>query len=150
MQQQPIELRFLTDKTVTMYCLYKGKGSITIGPLVDNILELAEQNSWKIDASHISGFSNIILDGLSKFSRSKDYAIKREVLQKSIMELWTQISINVFVTRANRQCTRYCSISEDKLTVRRNGFNLELSKKIPLLHPQIFQIPKTVLKIKKE
>ncbi|KAA6384048.1 MAG: hypothetical protein EZS28_020423, partial [Streblomastix strix] len=58
--------------------------------------------------------------------------------------------IDIFATRANRQCTRYCSISKDKCAVKRNGFSLEWAKEIPLLHPPISQLLKTIRKIKKE
>ncbi|KAA6360606.1 MAG: hypothetical protein EZS28_043867, partial [Streblomastix strix] len=52
-QQQPTGIQLLTVNTVTMYCLNKGKGSITIAPLVDKVLKLAEQYNWIIEASHI-------------------------------------------------------------------------------------------------
>ncbi|KAA6372125.1 MAG: hypothetical protein EZS28_032347, partial [Streblomastix strix] len=57
---------------------------------------------------------------------------------------------DVFATRANRQCTRYCSISKDKFVVKRNGFKLEWSEEVPLLHPPISQLLKTIRKVKKE
>ncbi|KAA6351071.1 MAG: hypothetical protein EZS28_051859 [Streblomastix strix] len=133
-----------------MYCLNKGKGSITIAPLVDKVLKLAEQYSWIIEANHIPGLSNTIPDSLSRLSRCGDYAIKREVLQKTLKELGIQISIDIFATRANRQCTRYCSISKDKFAVKRNGFKLEWSEEVPLLHPSISQLLKTIRKVRKE
>ncbi|KAA6365507.1 MAG: hypothetical protein EZS28_038965, partial [Streblomastix strix] len=117
-QQQPIVIQLITDNTVIMYCLNKGKGSITISPLMDKVLKLAEQYSWIIEASHIPGLSNTIPDSLSRLSRCGDYAIKREVLQRTLKELGIQISIDVFATRANRQCMRYCSISKDKFVVK--------------------------------
>ncbi|KAA6400220.1 MAG: hypothetical protein EZS28_004253 [Streblomastix strix] len=138
------------NNTVTMYCLNKGKGSITIAPLVDKVLKLAEQYNWTIEASHIPGLSNTIPDSLSRLSRCGDYAIKREVLQKTLKDLGIQISIDIFATRANRQCTRYCSISKDKCAVKRNGFSLEWAKEVPLLHPPISQLLKTIRKIKQE
>ncbi|KAA6358329.1 MAG: hypothetical protein EZS28_046144 [Streblomastix strix] len=36
--QQPIGIRLLLDKTVTMYSHKKGKGSITIAPPIDKVL----------------------------------------------------------------------------------------------------------------
>ncbi|KAA6354755.1 MAG: hypothetical protein EZS28_049718, partial [Streblomastix strix] len=116
-----------------MYCLNKGKGSITIAPLVDKVLKLVEQFNWTIEASHIPGLLNTIQDSLPRLSRCGDYAIKKEILQKTLKELGIQISIDIFATRANRQCTR-----------------LEWSKEIPLLHPPISQLLKIIRKIKKE
>ncbi|KAA6396029.1 MAG: hypothetical protein EZS28_008448 [Streblomastix strix] len=54
------------------------------------------------------------------------------------------------MTRANRLCTKYCSISKEKFAVKRNGFNLEWSKQIPLLHSPISKSLKTIMKVKKE
>ncbi|KAA6402741.1 MAG: hypothetical protein EZS28_001732 [Streblomastix strix] len=133
-----------------MYCLNKGKGSITIAPLVDKVLKLAEQYNWIIEASHIPGHSNTIPDCLSRLSKSGDYAIKKEILWKTLKELGIQVSIDIFGTCVNRQCTRYCSISKDKFADKLNGFSLEWSKEIPLLHPPISQLLKTIRKIKKE
>ncbi|KAA6370565.1 MAG: putative Transposon Ty3-I Gag-Pol polyprotein [Streblomastix strix] len=149
-QQQPIGIQLLTDNTVTMYCLNKGKGSITIATLVDKILKLAEQYNWIIEASHITGLSNTIPDSLSRLSRCGDHAIKREIFQKKLKELGIQIPIVVFATRVNRQCTRYCSISKDKFAVKRNGFKQEWSEEVPSLHPPISQLLKTIRKVKKE
>ncbi|KAA6383695.1 MAG: hypothetical protein EZS28_020780 [Streblomastix strix] len=84
--QQPIGIRLLTDNTVTMYCLNKGKGSITIAPLVDKVLK--QQYNWTIESSHIPGLSITMPDSLSRLSRCGDYAIKREVHQKDIQEVW--------------------------------------------------------------
>ncbi|KAA6389907.1 MAG: hypothetical protein EZS28_014569 [Streblomastix strix] len=128
----------------------KGKGSITIAPLVDKVLKLAEQYNWIIDASHIPGLSNAITDSLSRLSRCGDYAIKKEILQKTLKELGIQVPIDIFETRANRQCMRYCSISKDMRDVKRNGFSPEWAKEIPLLHPPISQLLKTIRKIKEE
>ncbi|KAA6367039.1 MAG: hypothetical protein EZS28_037433, partial [Streblomastix strix] len=149
-QQQPIGIQLLIDNTITMYCLNKGKGSITIATLVDKVLNLGEQYNWIIVASHIPGLSNTIPDSLSRLSRCGDYAIKREVLQKTLRELGIQIFIDIFATRANRQSTRYCSISKYKFAIKRNGFKLEWSEEVPLLHPPISQLLKTIRKVKKE
>ncbi|KAA6369206.1 MAG: hypothetical protein EZS28_035268 [Streblomastix strix] len=148
--QQRVGTLLLTDNTVTMYCFNKGKGSITIAPLVDKVLKLAEQYNWIIEASHILGLSNTISDSLSRLSRCGNYAIKKEIFQKMLKELGIQISTDIFVTRANRQYTRYCSISIDKCAVKRNGFSLEWAKEIPLLHPPIFQLLKAIKKVKQE
>ncbi|KAA6396028.1 MAG: hypothetical protein EZS28_008447 [Streblomastix strix] len=42
-QQQPIGIRLLTDNTDTMHCLNQSKGSIMVAPLVDEVLNLADQ-----------------------------------------------------------------------------------------------------------
>ncbi|KAA6360941.1 MAG: hypothetical protein EZS28_043531, partial [Streblomastix strix] len=81
--------------TVTMYCLNQGKGSITIASLVDKVFKLAEQYSWTIKASHIPDLSNTIPDSISRLSRCGDYAIKREVLQRTLTELVIQFSIEI-------------------------------------------------------
>ncbi|KAA6386269.1 MAG: hypothetical protein EZS28_018206 [Streblomastix strix] len=114
------------------------------------VFKLAEQFNWTVAASHIPGISIIIPDNLSRLSRCGDYAIKREVLQKTLKELGTQISIDIFATRANRQCTRYCNIFKDKCAIKRNEFKLEQSKEVPLLHPSISQLLKTIRKFKKD
>ncbi|KAA6369467.1 MAG: hypothetical protein EZS28_035008, partial [Streblomastix strix] len=100
-QQQHIGIRLLTDNIVIMYCLNKGKGSITIAPLVDKVLKLAERYNWIIEASHIPSLSNTIPDSLSRLFRRGDYAIKKEILLKTLKELGIQISIDIFATRAN-------------------------------------------------
>ncbi|KAA6382866.1 MAG: hypothetical protein EZS28_021606, partial [Streblomastix strix] len=148
--QQSIGIRLLTDNTVTMYCLNKGKGSIIIAPLVDKVLKLVEQYNWIIEASHIPDLLNTIPDSLSRLSRCGDYAIRREVLQKTFKELGIQISIEIFAIRANRQCTRYCNTSKDKFAVKRKGFDLQWSKEVPLLHSPISQLLKTIREIKKK
>ncbi|KAA6367661.1 MAG: hypothetical protein EZS28_036813 [Streblomastix strix] len=109
--QKPIGIHLLTNITVTMYCLNKGKGSITISPLIDNVLNL------------------------SKLSRCGDYSIKGEILQKALKGLRIKIFINVFEAQYNRKCKRYCSASKDKFAVKRNGFNLEWTKELTLLFP---------------
>ncbi|KAA6366712.1 MAG: hypothetical protein EZS28_037761, partial [Streblomastix strix] len=88
-QQLLIGIQLLTYNTVTL-----------------NYLNKAEQYNCTIEASHISSLLNIIPDSQSRFSRCGDYAIKREVLQKTLKEIVIQISIEIFATRANRQCTR--------------------------------------------
>ncbi|KAA6393100.1 MAG: hypothetical protein EZS28_011377 [Streblomastix strix] len=141
-QREPIE--------ITMYCLNKSKGSNEIAPLVDKIFKLAEQYYWIIEASHIPGLLNNISDSLSRLSRCGDYAFKNEVLQKTLKEHGIQISIDILVTRANRQCTRCCCISKDKCSIKRNKFNLEWAKEIPVLHQPISQLLKTKRKINQE
>ncbi|KAA6397162.1 MAG: hypothetical protein EZS28_007313 [Streblomastix strix] len=121
-QQKPIGKRLFADNTVTMYYLNKGKGSIIIAPLVDKVIKLAEQYSWTIEANHFPGLSSTISDSLSRLSKCGDYTIMNEVLQMTLKELVILIPIDVIETRANRQCTRYCSISKDKFAVKRNGF----------------------------
>ncbi|KAA6342414.1 MAG: hypothetical protein EZS28_052391, partial [Streblomastix strix] len=86
---------------VTMYCLNKGKGSITIASLVNKVLKLAEKYYWTIKASQISQILNTMQDCLSRLFRCEDYAIKREVLQKTLKELGIQIFIDIFATCAN-------------------------------------------------
>ncbi|KAA6354993.1 MAG: hypothetical protein EZS28_049480, partial [Streblomastix strix] len=54
------------NNTLTMYCLNKGKGSITIASLVDEVLKLAEQYNWIIQVSHMPGLANTIPDSLSR------------------------------------------------------------------------------------
>ncbi|KAA6396729.1 MAG: hypothetical protein EZS28_007742 [Streblomastix strix] len=120
--------------TVTIYCFNKGKGSITIVPLVDQILNLAEQQHKTIEVGNILGFLNTVPDSISLLSRYGDQVIKREILQKTLMKLRIQIFINIFATRANRQCKRYC----------------KLSKEVPLLNSPISKLQKTIRKVKKQ
>ncbi|KAA6360462.1 MAG: hypothetical protein EZS28_044011, partial [Streblomastix strix] len=86
--------------TVTTYCINKGKGSITIAPLVDKVLNIAEEYSWAIQASHILGISNTILDSLSRQYRCEDYAIKREGLQKPHTRILQSRSLQTYLRRA--------------------------------------------------
>ncbi|KAA6401382.1 MAG: hypothetical protein EZS28_003093 [Streblomastix strix] len=117
---------------------------------MDKVLKLADQYSLKTDVSHISGLSITIPDSVSRLSRCRDYAVKREVLQKLNKELRNQISIDIFVKHANRECLRYCSISKDRFTVKPNGFSFEWLKKVPLLHSPFSQLLKTIRKVKRE
>ncbi|KAA6374449.1 MAG: hypothetical protein EZS28_030025 [Streblomastix strix] len=133
-----------------MYYPYKGKGSVTFAQLMDEVIKLTDQYSWKIDDSHISGLSNTIPDSVSRLSRCGDYAIKREVLQKPNKELRNQISIDIFATHANRECLRYCSISKDRFNVKPNGLSLQWSKQVLLLHLPISQLLRSIRKVKKE
>ncbi|KAA6399824.1 MAG: hypothetical protein EZS28_004651 [Streblomastix strix] len=75
---------------------------------------------------------------------------REKFIKKLLKELGIQISIDIFATRANLKCTRYCSIIENKFAVKQNGFKLEWSKEIPLLHRPISQLVKTIRKVKKE
>ncbi|KAA6383822.1 MAG: hypothetical protein EZS28_020650 [Streblomastix strix] len=105
-QQQLIGILLLTDKTVTMNCHNKSKGSISIFRLVDKLFKLAEQYNRTIEAGHIPSLSSTIPDSLPRLSRCGDYVITRDILLKTLKELGIQVSINVLATRENRQCVR--------------------------------------------
>ncbi|KAA6401077.1 MAG: hypothetical protein EZS28_003398 [Streblomastix strix] len=76
-KEKPVGKRLLINKTVTIYCINKDKGSITIAPPVYKVLELAEQHSQTMEASNIPGLSNAILDSLQRLSSGRKYAMKR-------------------------------------------------------------------------
>ncbi|KAA6387650.1 MAG: hypothetical protein EZS28_016821 [Streblomastix strix] len=107
-QQQPNGIHLLSDSTVAMYCL--------------------KQYSQRVEVSHISGLSNTIPVSLSRLSKYGDYAIKREILQKTFKELGIKISEDVFATSANGQCKRYCNISKDKFVIKRDEFSQDYLK----------------------
>ncbi|KAA6317411.1 MAG: hypothetical protein EZS28_055105 [Streblomastix strix] len=55
-----------------------------------------------------------VLKQLFKVVQMRRLRNQEKVLQKTFKELGSQIFIDIFATRVNRQCTRYCSISKDK------------------------------------
>ncbi|KAA6357002.1 MAG: hypothetical protein EZS28_047471, partial [Streblomastix strix] len=118
--------------------------------LVNRILLLAEQQKWKVEAQHIPGVMNKEPDSLSRLDRSGDYAINKDILHTALMKLKVVITMDAFATRINRQHRKFCSVTKDIWAMARDGLTISWENQIPLLHPPIPLLLRTIRKVKED
>ncbi|KAA6359194.1 MAG: hypothetical protein EZS28_045279 [Streblomastix strix] len=85
-------IRELTDNTVAMFNLNKGRAALPLAGLVNSILLIAGQQGWKVEALHIPGIMNKEPDLL--------------------MKLKVEITMDAFAIHINRQHRKFCSITK--------------------------------------
>ncbi|KAA6370848.1 MAG: hypothetical protein EZS28_033626 [Streblomastix strix] len=133
-----------------MFNLNKGRAALPLVGLVNGILLLAEQQKWKVEAQHIPGVMNKEPDSLSRLDRSGDYAISKDILHTALMKLKVEITMNAFAKRINRQYRKFCSVTKDIWAMARDGLSISWENQIPLLHPPIPLLLRTIRKIKED
>ncbi|KAA6372658.1 MAG: hypothetical protein EZS28_031814, partial [Streblomastix strix] len=126
-QQQPVGILLLTDKTVIMNCYNKDKGSISITPPVDKVLKQLVKviqmrrlnNQERYPLENTQGIWDL---GLHKRTCNTQEPIMRQILKNLQRQVFSQ---------ANR-------------------FSLESFMKVHVLHPSISKLLKTTRKVKKK
>ncbi|KAA6373592.1 MAG: hypothetical protein EZS28_030882, partial [Streblomastix strix] len=101
-------------------------------------------------ARHVPGKENTVADSLSRLETSGDYMINPEILAEALDQLQVRPSIDVFANRRNRQCKRFCSLIADPWAVKQDGLSLAWNKEVPLIHPPIPLIQRSLNKISNE
>ncbi|KAA6393193.1 MAG: hypothetical protein EZS28_011278, partial [Streblomastix strix] len=143
-------MRIETDNSVAAFNIQRGAAAVPLAKLTDRILQEAEALKIQISARHVPGKENTVADSLSRLETSGDYMINPEILAEALDQLQVRPSIDVFANRRNRQCRRFCSIIADPWAVKQDGLSLAWNKEVPLIHPPIPLIQRSLNKISNE
>ncbi|KAA6389236.1 MAG: hypothetical protein EZS28_015236 [Streblomastix strix] len=139
-------LRIESDNAASI-CHYKVSVAIALAKMADHVLEEAEEISIQIGAGYISGKQNQIADHLSRLAEAGDYSIKDEYIQEVVFQMRIKPTIDVFANRCNRKMRRFCSLKEDRLSVKQDGLTIPWASELAYLHPTLALIQKCLNKI---
>ncbi|KAA6338807.1 MAG: hypothetical protein EZS28_052669 [Streblomastix strix] len=116
--------RVLTDNTMEMFNINKGRTALPLVSIVNSTLLLTELQGWNVETQHILGIMNKEQDSLSRLDRSGDYVIKRNILLIVLMKLKVEVTIDTFATRINTKHRKFCSITKDMWAMARDGHQI--------------------------
>jgi hypothetical protein len=156
MQQLPLtkaisSLLIRSDSTTTVYDINRQRACESLRPTLTRLLRFVEMRGICVIAEHVPGINNCVADALSRISASGTYSLRREVLQKLLKEWTLQIDVDLFAAAWNAQCPLFCSLKPDRAAFARNAWTVRWADfRLPLLHPPINQIPKTLARLVEE
>jgi hypothetical protein len=140
-----------TDNQTVEYSLRRWRATPALLHLVRTIFQLLTQLKIKLKTIHIPGLENKEADSLSRLAWRGDYRINPSVLILTMNTLNFFPEIDLFATRTNKQCQRYCSLLKDRHAIGKKGaFSINWSNQNLLIHPPIELIPRILKKMKME
>jgi ribonuclease HI len=95
------KIHLRTDNTTVLYDVNRKRGASTLLHPLKMIMELLENHSLHMTASHIPGVSNVTADKLSRLARSGDYALNRRIYNQGLRHLGVQVDIDLFADKRN-------------------------------------------------
>jgi hypothetical protein len=90
-----------SDNTTTVYNLNRCASARSLVVPMKRLFSFLHRTQLHLRAAHIRGVENVTADSLSRLSRSGDYSLRQEYLQKALQEFGIQISCDLFVSATN-------------------------------------------------
>ncbi|KAA6383625.1 MAG: hypothetical protein EZS28_020847 [Streblomastix strix] len=111
---------------------------------IDHILKIVDDLNIQIHSFLLKEKNNIIPDSLSVLATSKDYFLKEEILQETLVMLRIKPTVDIYAKRRNKKFRRFVSLVQDNKTVAQECLSIPLCQElfylqhpIPLIYPTI-------------
>jgi hypothetical protein len=137
-----------SDNTTAVYDVNRQRACDSLRPTLVRLLRFAEMHSISVTAEHVPGINNGVADALSRISASGDYGLRPAVLQSLLKEWNVRVDADLFAAGWNAQSPVFCSLRPDRKAFARNAWTVRWAEfRLPLVHPPICQIPKTLARL---
>ena len=142
-------LQIEVDAVSTAYCWKKGSKLPGMNNhIAPQVVALCRKGVF-VEPRHIPGTTNKRADWLSRNPDPKNYRIHPEVFQAACKHFHFTTDVDLFASRANRQCHRYASWRADLKSLG-NAFALHWGKYKAWLNPPWELIPQVLRKLKED
>jgi hypothetical protein len=140
-----------SDNSSTVFDVNRRRAGPTLRSTLLRLLRTANRYCVQLTAVHVPGKDNVIADKLSRLSPSGDYGLKDEVLEQLQQEWGMRITADLFASGWNRKHETYWSLQRDRNAQGRNAFATQWrTLGLPLLHPPVPLIMKTLNRVRQE
>ena len=113
-----------TDATSTAWTWRKGSKLPGMNQAIAEMVVSTSKDRIHIEAQHIPGDTNKRADWLSRNADPKNFTLQKEVYHKVCQRLHFQPELDLFASRHNRQCKKFCSWRTDLLS-KGNAFQVD-------------------------
>ncbi|XP_045202243.2 uncharacterized protein LOC123555716 [Mercenaria mercenaria] len=121
-----------------------GTHSVKLCNLAQNIWSMALRHNMKLKSAHISGHMNVLADFLSRHKiQSTEWSLNKTVV-KSLFQMWSEPTIDLFATAENRQCPVFCSWINHPKALAQDALSISWENMIAYAYPPICLIPKVL------
>ena len=137
-------LQILTDAVSTAYAWTRGGSRIWgINRAIAPAFVALQKKCIFVEAAHIAGHKNRRADYLSRNPDCKDYKLSPHVFHQVCRHFKVKPEIDLFASRTNRQCPRYCSWRVDRKS-EGNAFHVSWGTRMCWMNPPWDIIPKVL------
>jgi hypothetical protein len=144
-----MDVRIRSDNTNVCYNVNRKRSGWRMRKRVKELLNWLKERRIRVWCKHIAGEKNRLADSLSRLSRSGDYTLKAEILERAEKELGVEAEVDLFARRANRKKERYCTLDEhDDKAEAIDAMDMDTwSGFVSLVHPPIPMLTAVLAKL---
>jgi hypothetical protein len=130
-----------SDNTTAVHNINRKAASKSLAPSLRKLLVYAQNQGITLQALHIPGVENKVMDSLSRLKRAGDYKIQRKFFNRMIRKFYFFSTIDLFANKSNKLVRDYCAIRRPDPNhlegYKGNAWDLHWSTLKAWLHPPI-------------